>query len=42
MDDSNTNNVQEDDDYAEMVQGNLNYISAQPSNMFSFLDGQQS
>ena len=40
MDNSNTNDVQEDDDYVEMVQGDLKYISAQPDNRFSFLGGQ--
>ena len=39
MDDSNTNDVQEDEDYVEMVRGDLNYISGQPNNMFSFLGG---
>ena len=42
MDDSNTNDVQEDGDYVEMDKGDLNYISSLPNNMFSFLGGQQS
>ena len=39
---SNANDVQENEDYVEMVQGDVNCISGHPTNMFSFSGGQPS
>ena len=39
---SNTNDVQEDEDYVEMIQGDVKCISGHPTNMFSFSGGQPS
>ena len=39
---SNANDVQENEDYVEMVQGDVNCISGHPTNMFSFSGGQSS
>ena len=41
-DESNANDVQENEDYVEMVQGDVNCISGQPTNMFYFSGGQPS
>ena len=42
IDKSNTNDVQENEDYVEMVQGDVNCISGHHTNMFSFSGGQPS
>ena len=42
IDESNANDVQENKDYIEMVQGDKNCISGHPTNMFSFSGGQPS
>ena len=42
IDESNTNDVQKTEDYVEMVQADVNYISGHPTNMFSFSGGQPS
>ena len=42
IDESKTNDVQENEDYVEMVQGDVNCISDHPTNMFSFSGGQPS
>ena len=42
IDESNANDVQENEDCAEMVQGGVNCISDYPTNMFSFSGGQPS
>ena len=39
---SNANDVQENEDYVEMVQGDVNCISGHPTNMFSSSGGQPS
>ena len=38
----NRNDVQQNEDYVEMVQGDVNCISGHPTNMFSFSGGQPS
>ena len=38
-DKSNARDVQENEDYVEMVQGDVNCISGHPANMFSFSGG---
>ena len=42
IDESNANDVQENEDYIEMVQGDVNCILGHPTNMFSFSVGQPS
>ena len=42
IDESNTNDAQENEDYLEMVQGDVNCISGHPTNIFSFSGGQPS
>ena len=42
IDESNANDVQENEDYVEMVQGDVNCISGHPTNMLSFSGGQPS
>ena len=42
IDESNANDVQENEDYVEMVQDDVNRISSHPTNMFSFSSGQTS
>ena len=42
IDESNANDLQENEDYVEIVQGDVNYISGHPTNMFSFSGGQPS
>ena len=39
---SNANDVQENEDYVEMVQSDVKCISGHPTNMFSFSGGQPS
>ena len=39
---SNANDIQENEDYVEMFQGDVNCISGHPTNMFSISDGQPS
>ena len=39
---SNANDIQENEDYVEMFQGDVNCISGHPTNMFSFSGGQPS
>ena len=41
-DESNAKDVQVNEDYVEMVQGDVNCISGHPTNMFSFSRGQPS
>ena len=40
IDESSTNDVKEDEDYVEMVLGDVSYISGYPTNIFSFSGGQ--
>ena len=42
IDESNANDVQENEDYVEMVQGGVNCISDYPTNMLFFSGGQPS
>ena len=42
IDESNANDVQENEVYVEMVQGDVNCISGHPTNKFSFSGGQPS
>ena len=42
IDESNTNDVQENEDYVEMVRGDVNCISGHPTNMFSLSGSQPS
>ena len=40
IDESNANDVQENEDYVEMVQGDMNCASGHSTSMFSFSGGQ--
>ena len=42
IDEANANDVQENEDYVEMVQGDVNCISGHPTNMFSLSGGHPS
>ena len=42
MNESNTNDVQQNEDYVEMVQSDVNCITGHSSNIFSFSGGQTS
>ena len=42
IDEPNANDVQENEDYVEMVQDDVNRISSHPTNMFSYSGGQTS
>ena len=42
MNESNTNDVQQNEDYVEMVQSDVNCITGHSSNIFSFSGGQPS